>query len=120
MKKSAVVKEKLDTQDEIWIDVGELHDIPRLGSRVVKLASGDIAVFRSSDDLLFAIRDLCPHRGGPLSQGIMFDRRVACPLHDWVIDLETGEAQGPDVGCVATYPVRLENGSVFLLVNNDD
>lgn len=97
-----------------WIDVGALDEIPQRGARVVRTASGDIAVFRTGSDRVFALRDLCPHKGGPLSQGIVFDHRVACPLHDWVIDLASGEAQGPDDGCVKRFPVKLEEGRVLL------
>lgn len=100
--------------DCIWIEVCPLEDIPRLGARVVKTDTVDIAVFRTAEDEVFALRDRCPHKGGPLSQGIVYDRRVACPLHNWVIALETGEATGPDTGCTAHYPVRVENKIVYL------
>ena len=99
-----------------WLEVGSLDDIPRLGSRVVKSAEGDIAVFRNADDEVFALRDRCPHKGGPLSQGIVYDRRVACPLHNWVISLETGHATGPDEGCTGHYPAKIENGMVYILL----
>ncbi len=102
-----------------WIQVGRLDDIPRMGARVVECSDGNIAVFRTSGDEVFALRDQCPHRGGPLSQGIVHGRRVACPLHDWKIHLDTGLAVAPDQGCAASYPVRIENGMVFLsLVSN--
>lgn len=99
---------------EAWIEVGRLEDIPRLGARVVRSAQGNIAVFRSAADEVFALADRCPHRGGPLSQGIVFGTRVACPLHDWVVELKTGTAVAPDVGCTDTYPVRVEDGVVWL------
>jgi nitrite reductase (NADH) small subunit len=97
-----------------WIEVGELTDIPQLGARVVRTSIGDVAVFRTSDDEVFALRDKCPHKGGPLSQGIVHDNRVACPLHDWKIHLDSGEAVAPDEGCAATYPVKQENGKIYL------
>jgi nitrite reductase (NADH) small subunit len=97
-----------------WIEVGQLEDIPRLGARVVPTAQGDIALFRTVDDRVFALRDRCPHKGGPLSQGIVFGRRVACPLHNWLIELETGQAVAPDEGCAEGFPVRLEAGRVLL------
>ena len=97
-----------------WVEVGLLNDIPKLGARVVKSAEGDIAVFRNTQDEVFALRDQCPHKGGPLSQGIVHGRSVTCPLHNWVIGLQDGEAQGPDVGCAITYPVKLEGNVVFL------
>ena len=99
---------------EQWVQVGRLEDIPRLGARVVHGPDGNIAVFRTADNEVFALADRCPHRGGPLSQGIVFGKRVACPLHDWVIELKTGDAVAPDVGCAPSYPVRIEVGIVWL------
>ena len=96
------------------MEIGRLEDIPRQGSRVVRTAQGDIAVFRTLADEVFALQDRCPHRGGPLSQGIVHDRRVTCPLHNWVLELESGEAVAPDVGCARRYPVRVEGGAIFL------
>ncbi len=101
-----------------WLEVCALDEIPICGSRVVRAPSGDVAVFRTSTDQVFAVRDQCPHRGGPLSQGIVFDNRVACPLHNWVISLETGEATGPDTGCTHTYPVRVDGGMVFVALDS--
>ena len=97
-----------------WIEVGTLDDIPRLGARVVQTPDGDIAVFRTADDRVFALRDRCPHNGGPLSQGIVHGNRVACPLHDWKIHLDSGLAVEPDEGCAARFPVRLEGGTIYL------
>lgn len=97
-----------------WIEIGTLDEIPRLGSRVVESAAGDIAVFRAADDSVFALRDQCPHKGGPLSQGIVHGRSVSCPLHNWTIDLVSGEAQAPDEGCTGKYEVMVENGVVYL------
>jgi nitrite reductase (NADH) small subunit len=97
-----------------WIEVGTLEEIPKLGARVIETAAGNIAVFRTEDDELFALRDQCPHKGGPLSQGIVHGKKVACPLHDWKIHLDTGLAVAPDEGCAAAYPVRLENGLIYL------
>lgn len=103
-----------------WIEVGSLSDIPKLGARVVKTAEGDIAVFRTADDEVFALRDKCPHKGGPLSQGIVHGKRVACPLHDWKIHLDSGEAVAPDEGCAASFPVKLEGEKIILsLVANE-
>jgi nitrite reductase (NADH) small subunit len=99
---------------ESWIEIGHLDDIPKRGARVVKTARGDIAVFRTMDDKLFALDDKCPHKQGPLSQGIVQGTSVTCPLHNWVIDLATGEAQGADEGCTRTIAVKLEQGRVLL------
>jgi nitrite reductase (NADH) small subunit len=97
-----------------WIEIGKIEDIPKLGARVVKTASGDIGVFRTADDEIFALRDQCPHKGGPLSQGIVHGKKVTCPLHNWNIELDSGEAVSPDEGCAARYPVKIEFGKVFL------
>jgi nitrite reductase (NADH) small subunit len=100
--------------ERMFTDIGALDDIPRLGARSVKTPTGDIAVFRNARDEVFALRDQCPHKKGPLSQGIVHGRSVTCPLHAWVISLETGEAQGLDSGCTQPYAVKVENGRVLL------
>lgn len=97
-----------------WFGVGRIEDIPALGARVVRTLHGDIGVFRTADDRIFAVDDRCPHRGGPLSQGIVHGGRVTCPLHDWAIDLASGEAVAPDRGCVRVYPVRVCDGRIEL------
>ena len=97
-----------------WLEVGKIDDIPRLGARVVKTSQGDIGVFRTADDEIFALRDSCPHQGGPLSQGIVHGKRVTCPLHNWNIELDSGEAVSPDEGCSASFPVKIEADSVFI------
>jgi nitrite reductase (NADH) small subunit len=97
-----------------WVDVGSLDDIPAQGARVVETSRGDVAVFRTGDDEVFALLDRCPHKGGPLSQGIVHGRAVACPLHNWVVDLSTGEAAAPDRGCTRTVPARLEERRILL------
>ena len=98
-----------------WIDVCALEDIPRLGSRVIPRGSGHaVAVFRTSTDAVFALDDRCPHKGGPLSQGIVFGDRVACPLHNWNIELASGSAVAPDQGCTARHAVQLVDGRVLL------
>jgi nitrite reductase (NADH) small subunit len=97
-----------------WIKIGTLDDIPRQGSRVVKTATGDIAVFRCIDDQIFALANRCPHKGGQLAQGLVHGQRVSCPLHNWLIDLATGSAVAPDVGCAPRYDVRLTDGEIWL------
>lgn len=99
----------------IWIGICDLKDIPRQGARVVATpAHGNVAVFRTLDDAVFALEDRCPHKGGPLSQGIVHGHAVTCPLHNWVIDLASGEAQEPDRGCVRRIPAKVEDGRVLL------
>ena len=97
-----------------WIDIAGLEDIPQRGARVVKTALGCVAVFRTATDEVFALDNACPHKAGPLAEGIVHGRSVTCPLHNWVISLETGMAQGADQGRVATYPARLEQGRILL------
>ena len=97
-----------------WIKVSAITDIPPLGARVVKSAAGDIAVFRNTEDEVFALYDKCPHKGGPLSQGIVFGKHVACPLHNWNICLDDGQAMAPDQGCTQRFPVKVEDGFVYL------
>jgi nitrite reductase (NADH) small subunit len=97
-----------------WIQVGKLDEIPRQGSRTVNTATGEIALFRSVDDQVFALNNRCPHKGGPLAQGIVHGKRVTCPLHSWVIDLETGSAVAPDVGCAHRHEIKVEGGIVFI------
>jgi nitrite reductase (NADH) small subunit len=97
-----------------WLPIGQVSDIPQRGARGIETPQGRIAVFRTADDRILAIDDRCPHKGGPLSQGIVHGAFVTCPLHNWVISLETGKAQGADVGCVRTIPIKVENGAVFI------
>ncbi|MCX4188113.1 nitrite reductase small subunit NirD [Methylophaga sp. OBS4] len=97
-----------------WTEIGPLADIPSRGSRVLATPDGNVAVFRTAGDEVFALYDQCPHKQGPLSQGIVYDKRVACPLHNWVIDMESGEATGPDKGCTRTFETKVENGVVYI------
>jgi nitrite reductase (NADH) small subunit len=100
-----------------WVRVGTVDDIPRQGARCVKTDGTTIAVFRTEDDRIFAMEDKCPHRDGPLSQGIVHGNCVTCPLHSWVLSLETGLAQGADEGSVPVFPVRLEGRDIHLQVD---
>ena len=98
-----------------WKRICFVTDIPVLGSRRVSRATGmDVAVFRNSEDTVFALLDRCPHKGGPLSQGIVHGTSVACPLHNWNIDLEGGCAKAPDVGCTPKFAVQVKDGVVYL------
>lgn len=96
-----------------WVDVGYLDDIPRQGARCVSVGDITVAIFRTVDNQVFALEDKCPHKNGPLSQGIVHDGCVTCPLHNWVISLETGEAQGADKGEVKSFPVKLKEGKIL-------
>ncbi|HEY9009650.1 MAG TPA: nitrite reductase small subunit NirD [Devosia sp.] len=97
-----------------WIEIGRIEAIPRRGARCVNTPAGKIAVFRTAEDKVLAIDDRCPHKGGPLSQGIVHGAQVTCPLHNWVFSLETGEAQGADEGSVRTFPLNVIDGRIFI------
>ncbi len=101
-----------------WTAICNLADIPALGSRrVAREGSTAVAIFRADDDQVFALLDRCPHMGGPLSQGIVFGHSVACPLHNWTIALDSGEARAPDVGCAVSFACKVEGDQVFLDAN---
>ena len=105
------------SKDSTLIAVCSLADIPLAGARVIERPlhpDGNVALFRTGEDRVFAVLDRCPHKGGPLSQGIVYGDRVACPLHNWSIELGNGAAVAPDVGCARTFPVNVERGIVFV------
>ena len=98
-----------------WKKVCLVDDIPMLGARRVERAKGiAVAVFRNGENQVFALLDRCPHKGGPLSQGIVFGTSVACPLHNWTIQLEEGCARAPDIGCTPKFACKVDAGAVFL------
>lgn len=97
-----------------WIEIGTLSAIPRRGARCINTPEGKIAVFRTQDDSIYAIDNRCPHRGGPLNEGIVHGASVTCPLHNWVFDLATGKALGADEGQVRTYTVQVMDGRIFI------
>lgn len=96
-----------------WIDIGHIDDIPLRGARIVKTPVGCVGLFRTGEAEVFAASNTCPHKGGPLSEGIVHGQKVTCPLHNWVFDLNTGEAQGEDAR-IEVYPVRLEGARILL------
>ncbi len=104
----------MSAPDRKWVDIGPVEAIPLRGARVVKTPAGCIAVFRTSESEVYAIDDKCPHKAGPLAQGIVHDKSVTCPLHNWVISLETGKAQGADAGTDATYSLKIDAGRILL------
>lgn len=108
-----VLTEEIDAK--IWTLVAHIEDIPPLGARVVEgAARGPVAVFRTQGDHVFALLDRCPHKGGPLSQGVVHGEQVTCPLHAWKIGLSDGEAVAPDKGCARRFSVRVEGDRVYL------
>ena len=97
-----------------FVRIARVSDIPPLGGRCVRTPAGPIGVFRTEDDRILAIDNRCPHKGGPLSEGIVHGLQVTCPLHNAVIDLETGAMAGPDEGRVDTIPVRVVDGEIHI------
>ena len=104
----------MNAHSQAWVTIGQLNDIPKQGARCVTVGELRIGLFRTDDDRVFALEDKCPHKNGPLTQGIVHDSCVTCPLHNWVISLETGSAQGADEGETKTFPVRLDGDDVLL------
>jgi nitrite reductase (NADH) small subunit len=99
---------------EDWVEIGRIEQIPVRGARCVNTPAGKIAVFRTAENQVYAIENRCPHKGGPLSEGIVHGGSVTCPLHNWVFDLATGEAQGADEGQVRTFAVEVVEGRIFM------
>lgn len=97
-----------------WIDIGLTTDIPPQGARRVQTGYGELAVFRTTDNRFFALENSCPHKKGPLSEGIVHGDRVTCPLHNWVIELSTGDVVGPDEGCATTVALKVEGNQLLL------
>ncbi len=102
-------------EDTAWLDICAVDDIPELGARRVARPAGlPVAVFRTRGEQVHALLDRCPHKGGPLSQGIVGAEHVACPLHNWAIALTDGRAREPDVGCTPAFRCRVQDGRVLL------
>jgi nitrite reductase (NADH) small subunit len=98
-----------------WTAICAVDDIPQLGARRVARPQGmAVALFRTADHRVFALLDRCPHKGGPLSQGIVHGDAVACPLHNWTIALVDGNARAPDEGCTPAFACRVDGGQVWL------
>jgi nitrite reductase (NADH) small subunit len=107
--------------DESWVRICTVDEIPLLGARVLECEGSDnIALFRPAAERVFALADRCPHKGGPLSQGIVSGDSVTCPLHGWNIGLDSGQACAPDVGCARSYPVQVRQGEVWLSLPQSD
>jgi nitrite reductase (NADH) small subunit len=110
--------EKSMSTTSTWIKICAVDEIPALGSRRVARKQGiDVAIFRNDHDEVFALLDRCPHKGGPLSQGIVFGKHVACPLHNWAIALTDGMARAPDEGCTPKFKLKIDGGTVYLDAN---
>ena len=101
--------------DAKWLDIGPVDQLPALGARTLPVQGGEeIALFRTANGEVYALVNKCPHKQGPLSQGIVHDTTVTCPLHNWRISLMTGKALGDDEGCVPTIPVKIDAGRIFI------
>jgi len=95
------------------VNLGTIDAIPLGQGRCYLVGSQEIAVFRQRDGALFATQNRCPHRQGPLSEGIVGSGKVICPLHAHQFDLETG-CGGETTECVSAYRVQEMNGSIVL------
>jgi nitrite reductase (NADH) small subunit len=104
----------MEDNKTFWFDCGPVDAIPLRGARTLRTPRREIAVFRTATNEIFALENKCPHKGGPLSEGIVHGRKVACPLHNWIIDLESGAATGADQGCARSFPVKIERGRIYL------
>lgn len=111
---AAAMEASKEQPDTWWFDVGPLQAIPVRGARIVRTPRRDIAVFRTANDEVFALDNRCPHKGGPLSQGIVHGEHVACPLHNWNIGLADGVARTPDEGRTVAFALKVEGGQVYL------
>lgn len=98
-----------------WVRITPSDNIPPREGRAVTVAGREIAIFNLGDRF-FATDNRCPHKGGPLSDGIVTGAAVVCPLHAWKVNLETGAVERPaaEAACVATYPVCVRDGVVVL------
>jgi len=110
----------VNSERDLWTRVCTIDDLPARGGRSIRCGQIDIALFRLSHDAIAAIEDRCPHKDGKLSEGIVSDHTVTCPLHNWRIDLIRGEATEPDKGCVRRFPVEVRNGEIFLDLSAQD
>ncbi|MEW5687927.1 MAG: nitrite reductase small subunit NirD [Pseudomonadota bacterium] len=113
---NALVRDPIAWTPHSWTDVGAVTDVPIRGARRVPTPDGDVAIFRTGDGRLFALKDKCPHKGGPLSQGIVHGHAVTCPLHGWNIELASGEPMGADrgKGCTPVVPLEVRDGRLLL------
>lgn len=98
------------------VDLGAVDNIPLGEGRVYVVGDHSLAVFRQRDGCLFATDSVCPHRNGPLADGLVGGGKVICPLHAWKFDLTTGQCISGEEGCVRTYPVRVVDGRIRVTV----
>ena len=98
-----------------WVRLTSAASIPLREGRAVRVGAEEVAVFNLGDRFL-AIQNRCPHRNGPLADGIVSGDAVVCPLHAWKVGLETGAVSRPadTMACVQTFPAREESGIVLV------
>lgn len=112
-----MIKDEGSKADAEWLSVCTVEELVSAGVQTVALPELRAAVFRLADQQLFAIEDRCPHRGARLSSGVVYDGdKVACLDHGWCIRLTDGGVEPPEHGCVRTFPVKVEDGQVFVLI----
>ncbi|MBI2884727.1 MAG: nitrite reductase small subunit NirD [Candidatus Omnitrophica bacterium] len=97
-----------------WRLVTECGTIPVREGRRVICGKEEVALFNLGADAYLAVENRCPHRQGPLADGIVAGTSVYCPLHSWRINLETGCAISGGEGCVKRYPVKIADGKIYL------
>lgn len=97
-----------------WIKIVETENVPSMGSRKVVIGETEIVIFKTKDDSIFAVNNECPHKQGKLSEGLVHDKSVTCPLHNWDIDLETGIAKDEGDACTRKYDTKIEEGFIYL------
>ena len=97
-----------------WIKITQTENIPSMGSRKVVIGETEIAIFKTKDDSIFAINNICPHKQGKLSEGLVHEKIVTCPLHNWDIDLASGEALDEDSGCTNVYESKIEDNFIYI------
>lgn len=99
-----------------WYKITEVENVPYMGSRIVEIGETEVAIFKTKNGSIFAISNICPHKKGKLSEGLVHDSIVTCPLHNWDIDLASGEALGNDTGCTNVYESKVENQIIYLKI----
>jgi len=97
-----------------WIKIIEIEDVPLMGSRKVVVGDDEIVIFKTKDGSIFAVNNVCPHKQGKLSEGLVHGHMVTCPLHNWDIDLETGIVKDEDNSCTKKYETKIEEGVIYL------
>ena len=99
-----------------WKKITHINDIPLMGSRILQYQEEEIVLFKNRKEEIFALNNVCPHKQGKLSEGLVHGKSVTCPLHNWDIDLETGEALGSDSGCTQVYESKIEEEMIYVLL----